>query len=107
MVFTQIHISFLIRWAYRFKFGRQVIKTILFPLFKLGYVQLGNRLYFKSKEKVPREVAWNIFSDQILTPIAHFFTRQEIVDFAEKSGLTMKKERLSINKQGLMFVFEK
>jgi hypothetical protein len=80
---------------------------VIFPLFNVFYVQLGNRLYFNNTETVPKEVSWNIFHDQILTPIAHFFVREEILDFARDNGLRMIKEKLSINKQGLMFVFER
>lgn len=113
-VYNRKHIYFLIyktgiiiRYLYGNQLGKQLVKKIIFPVFNVFYVQLGNRLYFKNKEKVPNEVAWNIFSDQILTPVAHFFTRQQIVNFAENNGLALINEKLSINGQGLMFVFKK
>ncbi len=100
-------LSFIIRLLYHNRFGKQLIAKLVFPLFNKFYVQLGNRLYFKSREIVPKDVAWNIFNDQILTPIAHFFTRQQIINFACSNGLKILSEKRSINKQGLMFIFEK
>ncbi len=99
--------GFIIRCLWNTRIGKHLVKHIIFPLFDVLYVQLGNRIYFKNREKVPREVAWNIFSDQILTPVAHFFTSQKIIYFAEKHGLTLISNKLSINGQGLMFIFKK
>ncbi len=95
----------LIRRLNRSVFGKAFVRSIIFPIFNLGYVQLGNFLFFKNKQLIPRDLAWNIFSDQILTPIAHFFTREQILEAATRYGLNPVKEKLSINKQGLMFVF--
>ncbi len=113
-VYNRNHLYFLIyrsgyfiRRLSQTRNGHQLIKEILFPLFDVFYVQLGHRIYFKAKKTVSKEIAWNIFNDQILTPIAHFFTRQQIVWFAESNGLILLKEKLSINKQGLMFLFKK
>jgi len=97
----------LIRFLNRLKAGSVFVRKIIFPLFNACYVQPGNRLFFKNKTPVPRSIAWNIFSDQILTPIAHFYTRRQIIDFARANGLALINEKLSINRQGLMFLLQK
>lgn len=99
--------GFIIRCLSENIVGKQLIEKMIFPLFNVFYVQIGHRLYFKDKENVSKEIAWNIFSDQILTPVAHFFTKRQVINFAENNGLTLMKEKVSINKQGLMFIFKK
>ncbi|MCX6787211.1 MAG: class I SAM-dependent methyltransferase [Candidatus Kaiserbacteria bacterium] len=96
-----------IRWLYRTHLGKKIIENIIFPIFNACYVQLGNRLYFKNDFRVPRKTSWNIFADQILTPVAHFFSYGDIVSFAERHGLELLQHRLSINGQGLQFLFRR
>lgn len=89
------------------KYFPKLIKKIVFPVFNLCYIQLGNKLFYKSKNKVPRETVWNIFYDQILNPVVHFFTKKQIKEFAESNGLEIVKEKYSTNKQGLRYIFKK
>jgi len=96
-----------VRFLGRNTAGMKAVKAVIFPLFNLFYVQLGNRIYFPDRGPVSREVAWIIFSDQILTPVVHFFTRQRIAGFAEENGLDLVRFKYSINRQGLMFLFRK
>lgn len=98
---------FPVRWLFRTSIGKKVVEKIIFPVFDACYVQLGNRLYFKNNFRVPRMTAWNIFADQILTPVAHFFSHDDIVSFAELHELELLRHRLSVNGQGLQFLFQK
>lgn len=96
-----------VRLLARSRAGRRVVRAAIFPVFDLCYVRPGSRIYFPGRGPVPRDVAWNIFSDQILTPVVHFFTRQRITDFAVSCGLEPVRFKHSINRQGLMFLFRK
>jgi SAM-dependent methyltransferase len=87
--------------------GRELLERILFPAFNLFLVQPGSRILFPGQRPVSREVAWNIFSDMILTPVAHFFTRKQILALSEENGLDRVRFKYSINRQGLMFLFRK
>jgi len=97
----------VIRLAYRTAPGRLLVDRLVFPLFHLVYVVPGIRIYFKNAAEISQQLSWNIFSDQILTPVAHFFTSRQIIEFAENSGLQLMGKKTSINAQGLMFLFIK
>lgn len=96
-----------IRFLHLLPLGRELTRLVFFPLFNLLYVQLGNLIFFGGKRKVSWKLAWNIFSDQILTPIAHFFRDSEIRTWANEHHLNVIATKRSVNGQGLMFVFEK
>lgn len=98
---------FFVRQLYRNKLTRKFVSAIIFRMFDIFYVQLGNKLFLKGKESISRPLSWNIFSDQVLTPIAHFFTKREILDFAHANNLLVTKMAYSFNRQGLMFLFKK
>lgn len=95
------------RWLYIHPTTRRLSKRFCFALFNLFYVQLANTFFFKNKTPVPLDVSYNIYHDQILTPIAYFFTKKQIHFWAKENNLKILKEKMSINKQGLMFLFEK
>lgn len=98
--------SVLVRMLYRTAWGKIIVRRIIFPLFYAGYIKLGARL-LHLRVQIPRDTAWSIFADQILTPIAHFFSRNDILTFARQQHLALVQEKKSINKQGLMFVFRR
>lgn len=100
-------LCFFIRLLYRSSIGKRIVKYVIFPFFDIFYIQLGNLLFLKKRETIPRDLSWNIFSDQILTPVALFFTKQEIIKFALDNSLSIIKSDLSFMGQGLMFLFQK
>jgi len=96
-----------VRLLARSRAGLRAVRAAVFPLFDLCYVRPGSRICFPGRGPVPREVAWNIFSDQVLTPVAHFFTRQGVQDLAAAWRLETVRFKRSVNGQGLMFLFRK
>ena len=100
-------LGWFIRKLYGNELTKPLVKHIIFPLFDVFYVQLGNRLYFGNKETIPKKLSWNVFSDQVLTPVAHFFTSKQVKKLAKKHGLRILRESRSINGQGLQFLIQK
>ena len=107
LYFFVYKLCFPLRSLSKSKLGRRIVRKTFFPLFHLIYLVILHYPYLKNQRKLSREVSWNIFSDQILSPIAYFFTREQIIGLARRNMLTIIKEKKSTNKQGLMFIFRK
>lgn len=88
------------------RFGRIISDKVIFLIFNFFYVQVPNRLYFKNKRLVPFKTAYNLYHDQILTPLVHFFTEEEIFDWVRKHDLKLLASKKSINGQGLLFLIQ-
>lgn len=114
-VYNKNHIYFLVykvfgapcRLIHRFKSTRFISEKILFLFYNLFYIQLGNRLFLKYPQSVPREVAYSLYYDQVLTPIATFYKERDILEWASNHKLKLLESKKSINGQGLLFLFKK
>jgi SAM-dependent methyltransferase len=100
-------LGFLVRFFYKKKITKKIVEGLIFNLFHIFYVQLGNFFYFKSPKVVSRKISWNIFSDQILTPVAHFYLKEDIMEWASQNNLEVLDYQKSLNGQGLQFILLK
>ena len=101
------YFGFFVRLLYKNRITKKLVKSFIFNLFHIFYVQIGNLLFFKSPKKVSRKISWNIFSDQILTPVAHFYTEGDIQKWASQNKLKILDHQKSLNGQGLQFILLK
>jgi hypothetical protein len=92
---------------YKKRITKKLVENFIFNLFHVFYVQLGNILFFKSPVIVSKKISWNIFSDQILTPVAHFYTEDDIQKWALQNKLKIIDHQKSLNGQGLQFILLK
>jgi len=88
------------------KFSHFLIYKVFFPIYTNLYLKIGRRLS-GLKFKILKEEALAHFHDQILTPVAHFFSEEEIISFARQNKLKVLRTKKTINGQGLMFLFKK
>jgi len=101
------YFGFLVRFLYKKRITKKIVEIFIFNLFHIFYVQLGNIFFFKSSKIVSREISWNIFSDQILTPVAHFYLKEDIIGWASRNKLKILNHQKSFNGQGLQFILLK
>lgn len=92
-------------------FGEKFLKILINPFFYLIWVRLGSFILAK-KEKVnfkPMNYSqsWNYFNDQIMTPIAAFYSKKEIREGCNKNNVMIIKEDTYALGQMITFILKK
>lgn len=88
-----------------YRANRALTLAIIFPFYYLFYF-LPMFLLLERKV-VDRKSALTLFMDQILTPIAEFFRKEEIAAWIESSGLRLSDYALERKGQMMSFIIEK
>ncbi len=88
-----------------YRANRALTLALVFPLYYLIYF-LPMFLLLERKV-VDRKSALTLFMDQILTPIAEFFRKEEIVEWIESNGLRLADYALERKGQMMSFIIEK
>ena len=106
----------LFYWAYRFasvlRFLRRIHldilnKVIAFPPFYVFWMQLGTLMLYKKFKFIHVKEAWLTFNDNLMTPIARYYYRDEILLWCDVNKLKVLETTTYVYGQMLSYVLEK
>lgn len=86
--------------------GEWIVRHVFFPMFYLP-LHLGNLLILGATQRIPTQMAWNVFNDQIMAPQAAFYTFKDVEGWARAQGLECLERRTETAGFMLSFIFEK